>query len=306
MQLMSATPQNDTTKPSTASRVAIVTGASAGIGRRICERLAGKDICVVAVARSAAPLRELAESLASKGTLCLSVTADVSDPNELEHLVSEVMNRFGRIDILVNNAGVDCFSNFSQLATEQILQTIETNLTGAILLTRLVVPVMISQKSGAIINMASTAGKHGPAFGAVYGATKAGLIAFTQGLRGELLKQGISASVICPGFCRNGGIYDRIIAGTGRRTSLFVGGTTADDVASAVISAIESGCPEKIVNWPPMKPVFLFRDIFPRLGEKLILMVTRKFLQRAATLSVGAAADPANHPAPEPRESRPS
>ncbi len=261
----------------------IVTGASAGIGRAICLRLAEKHHHLVLAARSVDKLAQLEAELKAIGCDCISVPTDVADPNSLQALVKATMDRFGRIDVLVNNAGIECFSVFDQLPLDQILLTIETNLTGAIILTRHVVPIMRTQGFGRIINMASTAGKHGPAFGAVYGATKAGLIAFTQGLRGELLPVGITATAICPGFTTNGGVYDEIVRATGKRTSFFLGGTTAEKVAKAVEKAIRTGPPEMQLNFPALRPVFLFRDVFPRLGEKLILACTFKFLRRAAT-----------------------
>ena len=261
----------------------IVTGASSGIGRLICQRLAGKNYRLVLAARSADKLARLAAEFTATGCECIAVPTDVADPNALEALVKAAMDRFGRIDVLVNNAGIECFAEFDQLPLDQILQTIETNLTGAIILTRHVVPIMRQQGFGRIINMASAAGKHGPAFGAVYGATKAGLIAFTQGLRGELLPVGITATAICPGFTKDGGIYDEIVKATGKTTSFFVGGTTAQKVAAAVEKAILTGPPEMMLNFPALRPVFLFRDVFPRLGEKLILACTFKFLRRAAT-----------------------
>jgi len=261
----------------------IVTGASAGIGRLICQRLARKQHRLVLAARSADKLAELQSELEASGCECISVPTDVADPNGLEALVKATVDRFGRIDVLVNNAGIECFSEFDQLPLDQILQTIETNLTGAIVLTRQVVPIMRKQGFGRIINMASAAGKHGPAFGAVYGATKAGLIAFTQGLRGELLPAGITATAICPGFATGGAVYDDIINATGKGTPTLMGGTTAENVAAAVEKAIRTGQPEMILNFPALRPVFLFRDVFPRLGEKLILAFTFRFFRRAAS-----------------------
>ena len=260
----------------------LVTGASAGIGRIICERLAKQKHRFVLAARSADKLALVEATLKSFGAEVLAVPTDIADPNAIECLVRAAVDRFRRIDVLINNAGVECFGNFDQLPVEQILQTIETNLTGAILLTRRVVPVMRKQGFGRIINMASTAGKHGPAYGAVYGATKAGLIAFTQSLRGELIPEGISSTVICPGFTTNGGIYDEIVKATGRKTPMLLGGTSAKSVAAAVERAIRRSPPEIILNFPALRPVFIFRDFFPRLGEKLILWTTVKFLHRAA------------------------
>ncbi|MEI7699935.1 MAG: SDR family oxidoreductase [Planctomycetia bacterium] len=260
----------------------LITGASAGIGRMTCQRLAKHRHRFVLAARSVAKLDEVAAELRLAGCEVLTVPTDVSDSNALTNLVDAAVQKFGRIDVLINNAGIECFADFDSVPIQDIQQTIATNLTGAILLTRLVVPVMKQQGFGKIINMASTAGKHGPAYGAVYGATKAGLIAFTQSLRGELTPCGIQSTAICPGFATDGGIYDEIVRATGKTTPPLLGGTTAAKVAAAVEKAIRTSPPEMILNFPALRPVFLFRDIFPRLGEKLILAATRKFLRRAA------------------------
>jgi short-subunit dehydrogenase len=150
------------------------------------------------------------------------------------------------------------------------------------MLTRFVIPHMLAQKSGCIINMASTAGKHCPAFGCVYGATKSALIGFTQGLRGEYLTRGITATAICPGFTKNGGVYDHIVEKTGKKTSLALGGTSTKAVTNAVLKAIRKGPPELIVNWPPVRPAMVLREIFPRLGELLATAVSKSFTRRAA------------------------
>jgi short-subunit dehydrogenase len=263
-------------------QVAVVTGASAGIGRTVALHLAGNGFRVVLAARSGDRLEELQKQIENAGGIAIAVVCDVSDPQDLTQLAKQTIETYSRIDVLVNNAGVECFQHFETIEVDQILKTIEVNLTGAILLTRLVIPAMLQQGSGCIINMASTAGKHCPAFGAVYGATKAALIGFTEGLRGEYLQRGISATAVCPGFTRDGGIYDRMLDSVGRGTSAAVGSTTAEAVAEAVLKAIRSGAPELIVNWPPMRPIMLLKQLSPRLGEKLILSFSRKFTKQAA------------------------
>lgn len=260
----------------------LVTGASAGIGKIICQRLAAGRHRFILAARSEDKLQAVAEELKTAGCESLVVPTDVASPAALKRLVDAAIQRFGRIDVLVNNAGIECFAPFTELTDEMVQQTIATNLTSAILLTRNVVPHMQKQGFGRIINMASIAGKHGPAYGAVYGATKAGLIALTQSLRGELIPQGIYSTAICPGFATNGGIYDDLVKATGKKASILLGGTTAERVAAAVEKAIRTAPPEKILNFPALRPVFLFRDIFPRLGERIILWTTLKFLRRAA------------------------
>jgi short-subunit dehydrogenase len=262
----------------------LITGASAGIGRITCQLLAKQKHRFILAARSKDKLSELEAELRSAGVESLAVPTDVSDPRALETLVKAGVDRFGRIDVLINNAGIECFAPFDELPVETILQTIETNLTGAILLTRLVVPVMRQNGFGRIINLSSIAGKHGPAYGAVYGATKAGLIAFTQSLRGELSSAGILSTVICPGFATHGGIYDEMVKATGKKAPSLLGGTTAEAVADAIERAIRKAPPEIMLNFPAMRPVFLFRDVFPRLGEMLILATTLKFLKRAASI----------------------
>jgi len=260
----------------------LVTGASAGIGKIICQRLAAGRHRFVLAARSEDKLQTVAAELKAAGCESLVVPTDVASPEALKRLVNAAIQKFGRIDVLINNAGIECFASFTDLTDEIIQQTIATNLTSAILLTRYVVPHMQKQGFGRIINMASIAGKHGPAYGAVYGATKAGLIALTQSLRGELIPQGIYSTAICPGFATNGGIYDDLVKATGKKASILLGGTSAERVAAAVEKAIRTAPPEKILNFPALRPVFLFRDIFPRLGEKIILWTTLKFLRRAA------------------------
>ncbi len=268
-------------------QVAIVTGASAGIGRTVALHLADNGFSVVLAARSGDKLEELQKQIESSGGAAIAVACDVSDPNDLTRLAQQTIDTYSRIDVLVNNAGVECFQHFETIEFDQILKTIEVNLTGAVLLTRLVIPTMLEQKSGCIINMASTAGKHCPAFGAVYGTTKSALIGFTEGLRGEYLGRGISATAVCPGFTRDGGIYDRMTEAVGRGTSAAVGSTTAEAVAEAVLKGIRLGAPELIVNWPPMRPIMVLKQLSPRLGEKLILAFSRKFTKRAADAVAG-------------------
>jgi len=267
---------------SLSGQVAIITGGSAGIGREIAVHLAKEGASLVLAARSAERLEQTAEELRQTGARVLGVAADVSDPGDLSTLVETAVSEFGQIDILVNNAGSDCYHHFHTLEMEDILATIEINLTGTILLTRLVIPHMLERGRGQVINVASTAGKHWPGFASVYGATKAGQIAFSEGLRGEYLDRGISATAICPGFTRSGGIYDRMVAATGKTTSSLLGSTTSAAVASAVVKALRTKAPEIIVNWPPVRPAMVIKEIFPRIGEKLAMLASRKFSKRVA------------------------
>jgi short-subunit dehydrogenase len=261
---------------------AVVTGASAGIGLAVARHLAAAGANLVIAARQPERLEEAAVQLRATGVKVLAVPADVGRRDDLVRLVESAIRERGAIDILINNAGIEAFSHYEELPPERIEETIRVNLTSALLLTRLVVPHMLLARRGHVVNMASTAGKYGPAFGSVYGATKAGLIAFTQALRAEYRGRGISASAICPGFTDEGGIYDRMKANSGRKSPPLVGSTTAEHVARAVVRAIEKDRPEVIVNWPPLRPTMIFAQMFPALGAAAIRAATIRFLKRVA------------------------
>ena len=262
---------------------AIITGASSGIGLHIAQRLAAEKINLVLAARSADKLEILAESLHRKFDIkALAVPTDVTDEQQLRRLVDEATSHFGIIDLLINNAGIETYYPFEAIGIDQLTRTIETNLTSALILSRLVVPIMLDQRSGHIVNMSSTAGKHGPAFGAAYGISKAGLISLTQSLRAEHHGSGISASVICPGFTNEGSIYERMKQQLGRGTPPLMGAASMNAVTKAVLKAIKQDKPECIVNWPPMRPVFAISALWPRWGEQLIRWGSFRFLRRVA------------------------
>lgn len=264
-------------------RTAIVTGASAGIGEQIARALAGERMNLVLAARSADKLQSLADELSQTGIRAMTAPTDVRETSELKELVERTVNEFGSIDVLVNNAGIEAFRRYHEIDVEQIRRTIDVNLTATLILTRLVLPTMRESGRGHIVNISSTAGKHGPAYGAAYGASKAGMIALTESLRGEYHGSGISASVICPGFTNSGGIYDRMKREIGRGTPPQMGSTTARAVAHAVIKAVRGDRPELIVNVPPMRPVMVLNEMFPTVGQWIVRRATTRFLKRVAT-----------------------
>lgn len=264
-------------------RTAIVTGASRGIGHVLANALAREGMNLVLAARSVELLEQLATNLRQSGVRVLVSPTDVSDEAQLKMLVECTLQEFGSIDVLVNNAGIEAFRPYQLIEPADISQTIQVNLIATLLLTRFALPHMLKAGRGHIVNMASVAGKFGPAFGAAYGASKAGMIAFTQSLRGELHKTGVSATAICPGFADDGGIYEVIKQRTGRGMPWYVGSTSADAVARAVIKAIRQDRPEMIINFPALRPVFTLCQAFPRLGELIVRLTTRKFLKKAAT-----------------------
>lgn len=263
-------------------RAAVVTGASRGLGKTIAMALAREGANLVLAARSQGLLDEVANDVRALGVRVITVPTDVSNEVDLRKLVDAALAEFGEIDILVNNAGIEAFAPYHQIEPAHIAETIQVNLTATLLLTRFVLPHMLNAGRGHIVNMASIAGKMGPAFGVAYGASKAGMIAFTQGLRSELHGTGVSATAICPGFANDGGIYEVIKQRTGRGTPWYLGSTTADAVARGVVKSIRSNKPEMIINFPALRPVFTINAAIPRLGEWIARITTYRYLRRAA------------------------
>lgn len=264
-------------------KVALITGASQGIGKVVAAALAREGMDLILAARSVDKLEAVATELRKSGVRVLTVPTDVSKLTDLQKLVEASVAEFGTIDVLVNNAGIEAFQQFHEIPIDKIEATIQTNTMGSILLTRLVIPVMVKQGSGRIINMASTAAIQAPPYGATYAATKASLLQFSMALRLEYAGSGISATAICPGFTDEGGIYEVIKQEMGRRVPWLVGGTTADKVAKKVIKALRSDPPRIIVDRPGPRLFFVIAFIFPRLGEWLTHKVATRFFRKLAT-----------------------
>lgn len=181
-------------------KVAIVTGASSGIGAATALELARRGARVVLAARRQEELAGVEGAIKTAGGEALAIPTDVTDARQLERLVTRATETYGRIDILVNNAGVGSHTAYAETSPTEIESALDINLTGAMLLTRLVLPGMLARKSGAIIAVASVSGFIGTS--PIYSATKFGLRGFCIGLRRELLHSGVSVSLVSPGFIR--------------------------------------------------------------------------------------------------------
>lgn len=263
-------------------RTALITGASAGIGVHVARNLAKEGMNLVLAARREAELEKVASEIRSLGVRVLTVPTDVTNDEQLKHLVDHSVREMSGIDVLVNNAGIEAFRCFDEISIDDIRQTINVNLMASLILTRLVLPHMKQARRGHIVNMASVAGKQGPGFAVVYGASKTGLIAMTQSLRCELYGTGVSASAICPGFAIDGGIYEVIRDRSGRNAPWWVGGTTSKAVGRAVVRAIRYDKPEIILNIPALRPLFSLCSTFPRLGELIFRVASRRYLKHVA------------------------
>jgi len=182
------------------NKVAIVTGASRGIGKVIAEDIAKAGATVVCVSRSQSDIDNVANSINENGGIAIAIACDISNGKQYQELAKSVIEKFGSIDILVNNAGVTKDGLIMRMSEDDWDIVINTNLKGAFNGTKAVTRHMMKQRSGRIINISSVVGLIGNAGQANYAASKAGLIGLTKATAKELASRGITANCIAPGY----------------------------------------------------------------------------------------------------------
>jgi short-subunit dehydrogenase len=249
-----------------AGKVVLLTGGSRGIGPVIAEALARRGANLVLAARAKSGLDKVAFVLRELGVRVRVIPADISESSQRQRLIETAQEEFGNIDVLVNNAGLETEGAYTDLPWDAILQTIEVNLVAPMELTRLALPSMLKRRSGHIVNMASIAAKSGAPYAAVYSGTKAGLAEWTRALRLELRNSGVGFTTIFPGYVRDVGMFAKF----GIRSPWIVGSCSPMQVAGAVVSAIERGRAERIINTPPLRYSFILNEAFPSVGDWLM------------------------------------
>jgi len=180
-------------------RTALITGASKGIGRAIAYAFAQQGADVAATARTTSRLESLAEDVRALGRRALPITADLLHPTDVQRIADETLAEFSRIDILVNNAAIiHPRIPLTELDPQAWRDVIEVNITAAAMLTRAVLPSMIENGYGKIINISSIGGRKGGWGRSAYRVTKAGLISLTESVAAEVKQYGIDVNCICP------------------------------------------------------------------------------------------------------------
>jgi 3-oxoacyl-[acyl-carrier protein] reductase len=180
-------------------KVAVITGASRGIGRQTALTLAGAGATVVLTSRGDAAAAVAAE-VTSAGGQALALAADVADGDAVQRVVETTTERFGRLDVLVNNAGITRDQLLLRMKREDWDAVLATNLTGTFLCTQAVLRTMLKQRSGRIISISSVVGQSGNPGQTNYAATKAGIIGFSKALAREVASRSITVNVVAPGL----------------------------------------------------------------------------------------------------------
>jgi 3-oxoacyl-[acyl-carrier protein] reductase len=222
-------------------RVAIVTGASQGIGRAIAVELAKVGAHVVVCSRRKDALEPVADLVRAEGRRAVALPCDVGDTRQVDAAVARTVDEFGRIDVLVNNAGYRIRAPLEDLPRSEWDAMIATNLTGVFLFSQAVGRVMIRQRAGRIVNVTSVAGRSGSRGMAAYAAAKAGAAVLTQSLGAEWAKYGITVNAVAPGPTETEGVLEvwktpAMIASAAREVPLQRLGRP-EEIAWAVIFA---------------------------------------------------------------------
>jgi len=212
-------------------QVAIVTGASKGIGKAIAHALCSEGSKVVLAARSKEALKSVEQELLDQEFAVMAVPTDIADPHTVQSLVEKTVKHFGRVDILVNNAGIGTFAKVEEMPIEDFDAMWNVNLRGVILATKAVLPLMIAARSGKIVNIASLAGKNWLKGGAGYAATKWALRGFSGSLMLEVRDRNIKVMTVFPGS-----VNTEFSSSTSGRPHI----PQPEDVASAVLFALTS------------------------------------------------------------------
>ncbi len=213
--------------------VALVTGATEGIGRAIAWALGRAGYRIGACARTPSRLKDLQAELTAAGITAAVQPADVSEPADVEVMVAELERALGPVDVLVNNAGIAILKPFDELTLDDWDTTMATNVRSLYLVTRAVLPAMRRRRRGAIVNIASLAGKNGFAGGTAYSASKHAVMGFSRSLMLEVRKDDIRVITICPGS-----VDTPLLHGQSVLSPNFDRILRPEDVAATVLAAL--------------------------------------------------------------------
>lgn len=260
---------------SLSGQVVIITGASSGIGRETALHFARERARVVLAARRKQLLQALEKEIQDLGAEVLNLATDVAQRDQIEAMVQQTLDRFGRVDILVNNAGSSLFALVEETTPEDIETIFQANFFGAFYGIRAILPILRKQRSGHIINVASIVGKRGVPLCGAYCASKFAMVGLSESLRLEVQDSGIAVSVICP-VGTDTEFFHAAKNPHGRKIGPKPPIQSPATVAEAIIRCAKSPRPEVMV-FPPARLLVILNALSPRLGDAVIkTRVSRK------------------------------
>ncbi len=254
-------------------RIAVVTGASSGIGWSTAWALARSGATVVASARREERLATLVSAITQRGGTALAVACDVTDRSSVEALHVRVMDAYGRCDVLVNNAGIPGGGDFVALPIERIEDVIRTNLMGVVYATKSFLPGMLGRGTGHVVNVASLAGRYAVPGSAVYSASKHAVVAFSESLSYSTRPKGVLVTAVNPGLVATERFPHTDAIKRGRPVM------PSERVAAAIVHVLRKGiAPEySVPRW--MAAMQAFRVLTPRLYRFGVERVARGSLR---------------------------
>jgi uncharacterized protein len=274
-----------------AGKTALITGASSGIGAAFARALAARRMNLILVARSQAKLRALADELAGQQAIHTEViAADLSREGAAQEILAQTDQRRRTVDLLINNAGFATFGAFDGLALDRELEEVRLNVAAVVALTRLFLPGMLARRAGGVINLASVVGFHPAPYMAVYGATKAFVLSFTEALWAECRGRGVRVLALCPGP------VETPFFGTAKMEHEAAGGPktfagrkdTPEHVVAVGLRALERGRSYVIPRFTP----YWLANVLPRLLPRSLVACLAEWILRP-------------HKAPEERKPSP-
>lgn len=263
-------------------KVAIVTGASSGIGEATARELARAGARVALAARSAARLEKLAAELnadaasASDGPRALAIATDVSDNQAVQRMAAQVMATWGRVDVLINNAGSGMYAPLAEASLDAMRHLMDVNYFGALNCLQAVAPHMRAQGKGTIVFVSSIVGKHITPYQGAYCATKYALIAAADSLRVELEPFGICVITALPGVTRTEFQANARRERVAPPSRAGIRGVAPEKVAKAIVKAIRQNGPPEVYATLFDRAYVTFATTFPRVTDRILLYLVNR------------------------------
>ena len=259
----------------------LITGASSGIGRALALEIAKRKIPLALGARNVSRLAEVAEEVQKTGTPVFVHPLDVTQLQSCQEFVAAVLAHFGSVGTLVNNAGIGVYGPVHETAPEDFDTIMKTNVYGPFFMIQAVLPSMLVEHRGSIVNISSVAGRVSSPFMGIYAATKFALTAMTRAMREELASEGIRVLLVMPGVIRTefgehatGSLKELGVESVGRL------GAPVAALAQKITRAMETGASEVVFPfW--YRPLIAFANAFPRFNERLAHSYILRFLEEA-------------------------